>query len=273
MVTPHPPACSTVWGFWTEGNNSWMVTHLNYYIRAKLMWNTRLNVEDLVRDYCEKFYGEAATAVESYIWTLDNAVLEAPVHETWGRLTPWRQILGPEIVAQLDARMAEAERQAQEPDQQLHVHVLRRVHQHMKTFLELEQAAARGQFERCVAQADAMLAIRDELGKVDPALLPHTPEWCRNSKSTLEWHRRVYQALVDRAGGQKGELVALLPRRWQFRQDPKDVGVIYQWYLPGAAGSPLFLFFPQEIPAWQGAGTAWDGRGSSLHALGHPIFQ
>jgi hypothetical protein len=81
--------------------------------------------------------------------------------------------------------------------------------------------------------ADAMLAIRNELSEVDPALLPHTPEWCRNSKTTLEWHRALYQRLADRAGGRRGDLVTLLPERWQFRLDPEDIGVIYQWYLPG----------------------------------------
>ena len=41
-----------------------MVTHLNYYVRAKLMWNAEADVDGLVRDYCERFYGKAADAVE-----------------------------------------------------------------------------------------------------------------------------------------------------------------------------------------------------------------
>ncbi|MBM3290412.1 MAG: DUF4838 domain-containing protein, partial [Candidatus Hydrogenedentes bacterium] len=49
-----------VWGFWTEGNNNWMVTHLNYYVRSKLMWNVNADVKAIVRDYCERFYGAAA---------------------------------------------------------------------------------------------------------------------------------------------------------------------------------------------------------------------
>ncbi len=39
-----------VWRFWTEGSNTWLVTHLNYYVRGKLMWDTSENVEALVRD-------------------------------------------------------------------------------------------------------------------------------------------------------------------------------------------------------------------------------
>jgi len=222
-----------VWGFWTEGNNSWMITHLNYYVRAKLMWDTEQSVAGLVRDYCDKFYGAAAGPVERYIWALETAVHEAPVHETWGRLTPWRRILTPETVARLDSLMGEAQGLEGTAEERLHVHVLERVHQHMKAYLEMERAVAAGRFQEGVAWADTMLVLRDEVGEVDAALLPHTPEWCRNSKTTLEWHRDLYQGLADRCGGQKGELVALLPERWEFKLDPEDVGVIHQWYLPG----------------------------------------
>lgn len=222
-----------VWGFWTEGNNSWMITHLNYYVRAKLMWNSQRSVKELVRDYCEKFYGRAADPVETYMWTLENAVDEASVHETWGRLTPWRRILPPEKLAELDRLVSDAGERAENDAEKLHVSVFAKVHEHMKAYVEMERAVSRGEFQEGVSLADAMLAIRNELSEVDPALLPHTPEWCRNSKTTLEWHRALYQRLADRAGGRRGDLVTLLPERWQFRLDPEDIGVIYQWYLPG----------------------------------------
>jgi hypothetical protein len=254
-----------VWGFWTEGNNSWMITHLNYYVRAKLMWNTEQSVEQLVRDYCEKFYGHAAEPIERYIWTLETAVEDAPVHETWGRLTPWRGILSEEMVGRLNSLIAEAQRQAKTRDERRHVRVLESVHGHMMAFLDMECAAANGDFQKSVERADAMLDIRDQLAKVDPALLPHTPEWCRDSKTTLEWHRNLYQKLADRAGGRQGEQVALLPRRWEFKKDPEDIGVIYQWYLLGK-GEPwdevdTTLYWQaqgyQDERGWGYSGNAW----------------
>lgn len=222
-----------VWGFWTEGNNSWMITHLNYYARAKLMWNTQQSVKDLVHDYCERFYGRAAQPVEAYVWTLEDAVERAPVHVNWGRLTAWRTILKSQTLVGLNSHVSEAVRLANGPAERMRVGVLAKVHDHMKAYLAMEEAVARGEFQEGLSCADRMLAIRDELAKVDPALLPHTPEVFRNHKSTLEWHRHIYQKLADRAGGRLGDLVALLPERWQFRLDPEDVGAIYQWYLPG----------------------------------------
>ena len=66
---------------------------------------------------------------------------------------------------------------------------------------------------------------------IKSGLLPHTPDWASDFRTTLEWHKDIYQDLAEKAGGKEGELLALLPRKWEFRLDPKDIGVIYQWYL------------------------------------------
>ncbi|HIB88288.1 TPA: DUF4838 domain-containing protein [Candidatus Poribacteria bacterium] len=220
------------WGFWTEGTNSWMVTHLNYYVRAKLMWDAEADVEALVRDYCQKFYADAADMVEEYIWTLESAVEQTASHQTWGRLMQWRTIFPP-VQQKLDYLMSQAEDSVQDSCSRQRVQVLRLVHNHMKAYVRMEQFAAQGQFQVGLEWADKMLAIRDEVNIIKSGLLPHTPEWAHDFRTTLEWHKEIYQDLADKAGGQEGELLTLLPRQWEFKLDPKDVGVIYQWYLDG----------------------------------------
>jgi hypothetical protein len=222
-----------VWGFWTEGNNCWMVTHLNYYVRAKLMWDAGADVRELVRDYCEKFYGGAAKSVEEYIWMLEDAVASTKVHETWGRLMPWPVILTPDVMDALEKKIAQAESSADGESDRLHVRVLRMTHDNMHSFVTMEGAAARGDFAGAVSYADTMLRIREDAAKIDPALLPYTPEWCRFQAGSVEWYKRTYQELSDQSGGAKGDLVAMLPARWEFKRDPQDLGTIYQWYLPG----------------------------------------
>ncbi len=224
-----------VWGFWTEGQNSWMVTHLNYYVRAKLMWNVKADVKALVRDYCEKFYGKAADAVERYIWTLENAINDAPVHLRWGAEVPWKVILSPTTRRKLDAAIAEAERKADTPEDQLHTRVFSLTHQHLKAYLTMGNSADKGDFREAVKQTEEMQRIRDEMAKVDATLLPSTPEWCRNNSTTVEWYRGVYQELAERMDG-KGKLVTLLPKEWEFNTDPEGDGLIYQWYLPSKGG-------------------------------------
>ena len=225
-----------IWGFWTEGQNCWMVTHLNYYARAKLMWNAKTDVRALVRDYCEKFYGAAADPVEDYIWTLEDAVGESRVHETWGDLIAWQAILTPEVMRRLDEDIHRAEALVQDDANKEHVRVFSLVHDNTKAFVTMENCAARGDFTGAAKAADDMFAMRDKIAEVDSALLPYTPEWTRGRSTTPEWFRDMYRGLAAKAGGDQGDLLTLLPERWEFKTDPDNVGVIEEWYLPGQGG-------------------------------------
>jgi len=225
-----------IWGFWTEGQNSWMVSHLNYYVRAKLMWDAEEDVDALVRDYCERFYGKAADPVERYIWRLEGAVNDSALHIVWGYEVAWKAILTPKVMEQLDADLAEAGSLSDTAESTLHVRVLRMVQEHAKAFLEMTEAGDRGDYAEAVRWVDEMGRIREEAAKVDPALIPDPPEWAENLTAALKWYRSLFQELADRAGGARGELVTMLPREWEFRPDPNEDGQIYQWYLPGKGG-------------------------------------
>jgi hypothetical protein len=222
-----------IWGFWTEGTNSWMVTHLNYYVRAKLMWDADASVEGLVRDYCERFYGAASTAVESYLWTLEDAVDASNSHGRWGELTDWRSILTP-VQDQLSAFITQAESQVEAGPARDHLHVLRLVHDHMMAYLAMENAAVEGDYAESVRQADRMFAIREEVCAIQPGLLPRSTQIAADHSSSLEKHREIYQGLLERSQGPLGDRVTMLPREWEFKLDPEDVGTLYRWYLPDA---------------------------------------
>ena len=253
-----------VWGFWTEGTNTWQVTHLNYYVRAKLMWNVEEDVDELVRDYSQRFYGRAAPSIERYIWTLEGAVESATVHETWGRLMPWKLIL-PSVIEVLDKAMDEAEAQAERPETRRAVSVLRLVHEHMKAYVAMETAVETADFRSAVAWADLMLTKRDAVGAIQSGLLPQTPDWVKTFRTSLEWHRTMYAGLAARTGGEQGELAFLLPRRWEFRFDPKDVGVLHEWYRPGRGEGwetiDTTLYWEaqghQDASGWGKWGKAW----------------
>jgi hypothetical protein len=225
-----------VWGFWTEGQNCWMVTHLNYYIRSRLMWNAQADVRPLVRDYCEKFYGRAARPVEDYLWTMEKAVGDSTIHETFGRLVPWRVIYTPKVMGKLDRLITEAVRRTANGPEAPHVQVLDLVHQYIRAYLAMEEAATGADFAGGVRHADEMLHLRSDLGKINPSLIPVTPEWCSKGDGALEWHRQTYEELAGRMNGARGNLVAMTTRQWQFRQDPEKIGEFQNWYAPKVAG-------------------------------------
>jgi hypothetical protein len=113
------------------------------------------------------------------------------------------------------------------------VHVLDLVHQYVRGYLAMEAAVADGDFADGVRQADEMLRLRHELGEISPALVPVLPEWASKGNGALEWHRQIYDNLARRMNGVRGNLVALTPRRWQFRTDPERIGTFERWYAAG----------------------------------------
>lgn len=221
-----------VWGFWTEGNNAWMVTYLNYYIRARLMWDADADVDALVREFCQQFYGAAADSVEQYIWTLEDAVEATTTHERWGELMQWSLILPP-VAEKLNALMAEAEKAAATSPYQERVHVLRLTHDHMMAYLAMEDAAVDGDYGAAVKQAERMLELRTKAAEIKTGLIPISTDIAAAESSSAETYLKIYQGLLNRTNGTEGNLVAMLPRQWEFKADPEDIGTLYQWYLPG----------------------------------------
>jgi hypothetical protein len=62
-------------GFYTQlSGGLWHRLGLNYYVAAKLCWNTDLNVNALLDDYFEKFYGPATKPMKSYFTEMEQAM-------------------------------------------------------------------------------------------------------------------------------------------------------------------------------------------------------
>ncbi len=103
-------------GFYTQlSANLWHRLGLNYYVAAKLCWNADLDVDALLDDYFEKFYGPAAEPMKRYFTGLEQAMQDWNGCASYGlRGTTGLQGLGknvftPEVMAKLGACLAEAE--------------------------------------------------------------------------------------------------------------------------------------------------------------------
>ncbi|HHZ93288.1 TPA: DUF4838 domain-containing protein [Candidatus Poribacteria bacterium] len=222
-----------VWGFWTEGQNTWMRTHLNYYVRTKLMWNSDLDVDAIVRDYCQKFYGEAAYWIEKYVWTLENAVEKTDLHAQWGNNhhIPWKIIFTDPLIETLQEYLNHARQQTSALAHQRHVDMLQEYHHYLIAFLSIQQLTHLGEYQQAISKIDEALVARSKLSEVKSNLLPHTPGWVvQSSDSTLEGLSDICRYLLDRTDGTVGKLVVFLPRDWKFKTDPFEDGLIEQWY-------------------------------------------
>jgi hypothetical protein len=89
------------------------VLGLNHYIASKLLWDAELDVTLLMQDFYEKFYQEAAAPMGRYWDTLERAFETNPEHmapfgHEWTSLAA-PEFFTPDLLAELDAAITEAE--------------------------------------------------------------------------------------------------------------------------------------------------------------------
>lgn len=56
--------------------HNWASNGLDYYVLAKLLWDPSQNVDDIVKDYCDKGFGKASPAVQKYFSALEDLTNE-----------------------------------------------------------------------------------------------------------------------------------------------------------------------------------------------------
>lgn len=218
-----------VWGFWTEGQNAWNSTLLNYYVRARLMWDVESDVDGIVRDFCKCFFGPAARPMAKYLWAIEKALDNATVHTWWSRPIPWRNVIG-NARNRLETLVQKAEKQAAGTPEEIHVHAFRLIHDHLMAYVDMEVAAADGCFADAAAAIGRMHETRAAIRSIQPGLAPEDNTLAAGEGFSITAWAQVLDSLAARTDEREGTLIAMLPHTWRFREDPHDEGVIFQWY-------------------------------------------
>ena len=83
---------------------------LRCYLSARMMWNPEANPREVIREFCNGFYGPAGEAVAAYIFWYDNYVAQHNVHGSheWGDTLGWQKWVNQETVAKSEAFLATA---------------------------------------------------------------------------------------------------------------------------------------------------------------------
>jgi len=100
-------------GFYTQqSDNLFYRLGLNYYIAAKLCWNADLNVDALINDYFEKFYGKAAEPMKEFYMSMEESMLEWNKCSSYGLqgVTPIGiDLFTPELIEEMEQSLITAE--------------------------------------------------------------------------------------------------------------------------------------------------------------------
>ena len=242
-------------GWRVECVSSWAPNGLTHYMAARLMWDVQTDVDALLAEFYNTFFGPAAGPMGAYLDSLDATIRDSDVHS--GSSYCMLQFFDGAWMARGKALLDEAASKAGAGTYGQRVRIYRLNYDMLEAFLEMIQARNEFDFARARdarEQIDEIieLMIHFRLYPNPSIEEPITAESrkkrfrARNGEARLLYARPArsymkrfwvdatetgYERTVTR-----GELVAGTPDEWDFLIDPFDVGEVTGWYRDGAIG-------------------------------------
>lgn len=217
-------------GFTTEGNNTFFRTGLNYYIRAKCMWDVNADVNALLDDFYASFFGPAAAPMKRFCEGIEAMMQASPDHISWQpHFVDWRATYPPERVASLGRLLDQAEHRATTPEIRTRIRLYRLLHDYMTANLQVFDRKARGDYMGALAELEKLPRLTADAEAIQKGLLPPDPDWVLKEGSGIEALRATLGTLILHTDGKHGEPLALAPETARFLRDPRNIGLYEQW--------------------------------------------
>jgi len=229
-----------VMGFIDETRNVWMEAGISSrYLRAKLEWNAGENVDSVLSDFYNTWYGPAAKPARAFYDAIENVIEKSPMHGHEDRVMP--EVYNALPIHTLRESVAKAESLAVQEPYKTRVHVDRLILDHLLAYIDMNNADLAGKWDEAVKHGQEMLDIRKEISKVSIHLVEPIEGLPNYSSGVWYWtvtdRMKYYQSLVDNVSGKTGDLVALAPAEALFRTDPCEDGIPKEWYNAGISTS------------------------------------
>ncbi len=217
-------------GFTTEGNNTFLRTGLNYYMRARFMWNADADPNAISKDFYQNFFGPAAAPMQQFGENIETMMRESPDHISWHPFNlDWTPTYPPLKVAALAPPLDRAEKLADSPEIKQRVKMYRILHNYMTAYNRVFTLQHESKYAESLVALDALPPIIADAQAIQPGLLPPDPQWVLNDGHSFAHLKARLTSLAERAGGERGELLGRAPLKAQFLTDPKNVGLFAQW--------------------------------------------
>lgn len=212
------------------------------YVAARLMWNPKADVDALLKDCFEKFYGPAAAPMGQYAVTMDAALRDADFStgSDWDMPNFYPPALRKKARALLDegAKLASGKGIYAE-----RVKVITDAFDMLEAFIGMMDARVRVDFVEAKAQMDRLDAIAYRLMAMTPVAMLDPGRGANAKKQPFDSSGYVYhmerffrpctaQGHARMTGGNR--LAAAARDEWQFRLDPKREGEGGGWWRPAA---------------------------------------
>ncbi len=212
----------------TESRGAMATILTNLYIRGQLLWNPAEEADALLADFYQRFYGPVAKPMAEYWNAIFKAWEETLATEHEYFVAP--AIYTPELLVKLGRSLKEAE-SIKTTDKAIldRVRFTRLGYEVLTEYMAMVKAAATDtDFKAAVAAGERGLAAREKLTQMNGTFTTYKAIG-ENGYAWWPGEVQQYRELLPFTNGTKGTLVAKLPLVWNFRRDPKDVGVKEGW--------------------------------------------
>jgi hypothetical protein len=240
-------------GVATESRGAMATTFLNLFVRGQLYWNPEADVDAMLAEFYEKFYGPAAKPMSAYWTALFRAWEQTPVTEHEYFVIP--AIYTPELLAELgkhlEAGQALMNALSRRPDAkpfQERMQFTQLGFDLLQAYVAMVRAAATEvDFRAAVAAGDRGLGARKQLAALNPTFTTRVVGVAAETdQSDAAWwpgEVRQYRDLLGVVDGTKGTLLLKTPLEWAYRRDPQDTGLASGW-----AYGPVDLSYYNALP-------------------------
>ena len=199
------------------------------YIASKLMWNCNANVDDLMQDFYQKFFGPAAKPMQTYIEAMDNALTHADFHTGCSWDIP--HIYTPEVRKQAKSALEKAAKLAPKGLYAQRVQMYQKNFEYTEAFITMIDRRMANDYATAKQSLDKMDAINKELTQGEVPLL--------NTKLAESYLTRFFRKATDdgynrTTGG--NQMVAGLKTQWDFQVDPERIGEAIGLWRPENTG-------------------------------------
>ena len=232
-------------GIGTESRNAIGMVFLNLHIRGQLMWDPDVDVDAMIAEFYEKFYGPVAGPMGRYWDTLFKAWEETIVTEHEYMTAP--AIYTRPVVEQLRKYLAAAEAAAAPLARKAtptrneklvldRLKFARLGFDVLSNYMEMVFAASTdADYRRASEAGRRAMASRLDMARMNSTFTTRVvgvaaaPTEPGGSTMWLPGEVKQYMNLLELTDGPKGTLIAKLPLEWAFHRDPNDTGLSSGW--------------------------------------------
>jgi hypothetical protein len=219
-------------GWRVEAVGHWASENPSLYIASRLMWDENANVDALMQDFAEKFYGPSSKPMAAYTLLLDNALTNADFHT--GSSFDMPHFYPADFRKKARTLLDEAAKLA--PADSLYakrVQLTTKTFDYLEAFISMIELRNKHDYVAANAELEKIDALRTDLTKnYDIPML--------NPKLAESYLKRFFRTPTEQGFKRVtdgNEFVAGLSDQWSFSLDPQAMGEFMGLERPNLTGA------------------------------------